>query len=201
MNPSATASQPRRRTGSFSGDVIPKGYQKKPAQLQQYTDEQLQLLEHSMGHVGPESYLSKLAGGDEETFNQIEAPALRQFNEILGGIGTRFSAGSGAGSMGTRRSSGFQNTGTAAASNFAQQLQSQRQSLQQNAVKDLIGLSSELLNKRPYERSLVERQEKPKTNWGGLAGGIVGAGIGLLGGPIGAIQGANFGHQVGQAFT
>ncbi len=160
MNPSATGAQPRMKTPKFSGDKIQKGF--KAGQLQQYTPEQLQLLEQTMGHVGPESYLSRLSQGDEDLFNEMEAPALRQFNQILGGIGTRFSAGSGAGSLGTRRSSGFQNTGTAAASNFAQELQSKRQDLMRQAIKDLTGISSELLDKRPYERTITE---KPKKWW------------------------------------
>jgi hypothetical protein len=197
MNPAATASRPRQKTGSFSGDVIPKGYQKKPAQLQQYTDQQLGLLEHAMSFAGPDSYLSRLAGGDEELFNEMEAPAHRQFQEILGGLGTRFSAGGGQGSLGTRRSSGFQNTGTAAASNFAQDLQSRRQELQRQAIMDLQGISATLLDKRPFERSLVERAPKQeKTNkWGSLAGGIVG-GVGgaFLGDPV---SGATFGSAVG----
>lgn len=198
MNPSATAAQPRRKTGSFSGDIIPKGYQKKPAQLQQYTDEQLQLLNQSMGHVGEGSYLSRLAAGDEELFNEMEAPALRQFNAGIGNLASRFSQGSGQGSLGTRRSSGFQNEGTAAMSNFAQELQAQRQGLQRNAVKDLIGLSSELLNKRPYERSLVEKPEEKPSKWGGLIGAGVGGAAGYFAGD--PLTGAKIGYDFGKQF-
>jgi len=75
MNPMATASQPRNKTPNFSGDKTPKGY--KAGALQQYTPEQLQLFEQSMGGVGPESYLSRLSQGDEGLFNEMEAPAFR----------------------------------------------------------------------------------------------------------------------------
>lgn len=203
MNPSATASRPRQKTGSFSGDIIPKGYQKKPAQLQQYTDEQLKLLEHSMGQVGEGSYLSRLAGGDEDLFNEMEAPAFRQFNAGLGGLASRFSAGSGQGSLGTRRSSGFQNEGTSAMSNFAQDLQSKRQGLQRQAIQDLMGFSSQLLDKRPYDRAMVEKPEKQSSGWGGLAGAGLGAAGGFFasgGNPYMALKGAQLGHTVGSQF-
>ncbi len=202
MNPAATSVSPRRRSNSFSGDVIPKGYQKKPAQLQQYTNEQLSLLENSMGHVGEGSYLDRLAGGDEDMFAEMEAPALRQFNQLQGNIASRFSGGGGGqGAMSSRRSSGFQNTSSAAASDFAQQLQSQRQGLQQQAVKDLIGLSGQLLDKRPYDRAMVEKPEKQPSGWGGLGGAAVGGFGGFLaGGPAGALKGAQLGYSVGSQF-
>lgn len=132
-------------------ESIPRGY--KAATLQQFTPEQLQLFKHLFSFLGPESYLSKLSGGDEETFNQIERPAMKQFSELLGGIGSKFS-GMG---LGARRSSGFQNTTSQAASDFAQQLQSQRLGLQNQALQDLSGLSNMLLGQRPYERTLAEK--------------------------------------------
>lgn len=178
-----------------TGNKIPSGY--KQGQIQQFDPQQQQLYQQGFQHLGPNSYLSKLAGGDQATFNQIEAPALRQFSELQGGLASRFS-GMG---MGARKSSGFQNTANAAASNFAQELQSNRQALQRQALQDLMGFSDQMLKQRPYEQFLVEKQQKQKTNWGGLIGGIGGAAIGAAGGPFGAIQGANFGHQVGQAFV
>ena len=53
----------------------------------------------------------------------MEAPALKQFSGLQGNLASRFSGmGSGA-----RRSSGFQNTSNQAASDFAQQLQANKQ--------------------------------------------------------------------------
>jgi hypothetical protein len=141
----------RGPTGMSSGDRIPKGYQ--AGQLQQFTPEQMQLFQSLFSHLGPDSYLSRLAGGDEALFGEIEAPALRQFSGIQGNIASRFS-GMGAGA---RRSSGFQNTMNQASSDFAQDLQSKRQGLQQEALKNLFGLSSELFSQKPYERFLTEK--------------------------------------------
>ena len=160
-NPTDSGSFSNKGSPNFGGDKIPKGY--KAGALQQYTPEQLKLLQHTMGFVGPDSYLSRLAGGDEELFNEMEAPALRQFNQLQGNIASRFSGGGGGqGAMSSRRSSAFQNATTSAASNFAQELQSKRQDLMRQAIRDLTGISSELLEKRPFERTLTE---KPKKWW------------------------------------
>ena len=176
--------------GGSTGDIIPKGYRK--GQLQQFTPEMMELFQQLFSHVSPDSYLSKLAGGDEETFNQIEAPAHRQFSELLGGLGSRFS---GMGSTGARKSSGFQNTGAAAASNFAQDLQSQRQGLQRQALMDLMGISSSLLGQRPNDQFLVEKQQKPQTGgFGGAASGALRGGLaGSTFGPLGSLAGGVLG--------
>lgn len=144
-----------------TGDIVPKGYSK--GQLSQYTPEQKELFQQMFSHVGPDSYLSRLAGGDEDIFNEMEAPAMRQFNELQGGLASRFSQGGGAGSLSARRSSGFQNSNTAAASNFAQDLASKRQGLQQQAIKDLMGISESLLGQRPEDKFLVEKPQRQNT--------------------------------------
>ena len=194
---SATGSM--RQRPNFSGDIVPKGY--RTGQLQQYTPEQLELFHQLFSQVGPESYLSKLAGGDESLFQEMEAPAMRQFSELAGGLANRFSTGSGRGSLGTLRSSGFQNTGTAAASNFAQDLASRRQGLQRQAIVDLMGLSHTLLGERPYERFFSKKPEEQGSGWGGAIGaGLGGLGGFLAGGPAGALTGATVGYKAGSAF-
>lgn len=187
-------------TPKFSGDKIPKGY--KAGSVQQYTPEQIQLLQQSIGNVGPDSYLSRLAGGDQGLFDEMEEPALRQFNELTGSLASRFSGGGGGqGAMSSRRSSGFQNSGSAAASDFASQLRSQRQTLQRQAIMDLQGISSQLMDKRPYDRALVQNPQKESSGWGGLAGAGIGAAGGFFaGGPMGAFAGANIGYKVGSSF-
>lgn len=177
----------RGPTGAV-GNKIPSGY--KAGQLSQFTPEQAQLFQQMFSHVSPDSYLSRLAGGDQGLFNEMEAPALRQFNELQGNIASRFS-GMGSGS---RRSSGFQNTMTSASSNFAQDLASRRQALQQNAIRELMGLSGDLLGQRPYETFLTQKQHKP--SWAETIGKLGGAIPGLIssfsgGGSVGdAIGGA-----------
>lgn len=178
------------------GNKVPSGY--KSGQLAQFTPEQMSLFQQLFSNVGPESYLSKLAGGDESQFEAIEAPAKRQFSAQLGNLASRFS---GMGGLGARRSSGFQNTATAASSNFAQELQAQRQELQRQALMDLMGISQNLLGQRPYEQYLVPKQRSsgflgslfgsaPKETLGAISGGFQGAiGGGMAGGFPGAALG------------
>ena len=153
------------------GNKIPSG--SKIGQIQQFTPEQMQLFQSLFGHVGPGSYLSRLAGGDQGLFEEMGAPALRQFSGIQGQLASRFSGlGTGA-----RHSSGFQNTATSAASDFAQDLQSRRQDLQRQALMDMMGISSNLLGQRPQEQFLYE---KKKPFWQQLLGGL-GEGLGHAG--------------------
>lgn len=177
---STSMSGSRGPTGLSSGqkmtgeNIIPKGYQR--GQLQQFTPEQMNLFQHLFSHVGPESYLSRLAGGDEGAFEQMEAPAHRQFQGQLGQLASRFS-GMG---MGGRRSSGFQNATTSAASNFAQNLQSQRMGLQSNALQQLMQMSQMLLGQRPEEQFLTEKPQNFMKSLGMSTASGIGQAIGTL---------------------
>ena len=186
----------RGPTGTV-GNKIPSGY--RHGQLSQYVPEQMQLFQQLFSHVSPESYLSRLAGGDQSFFGEREAPALRQFSDLQGNLASRFS-GMG---MGARRSSGFQNASTAAASNFAQELAARRSDLQRQAILDLLGLGDTLLGERPYETFLGEKKKK-KSFLQSLLGGAapaIGGGLGFLaGGPAGAMAGGQLGSAFGQAF-
>jgi hypothetical protein len=91
-------------------------------------------------------------------FNEIEAPAYSQFTAGLGGLASKFS---GMGGTGARKSSGFQNAGNQALSEFSQGLASQRQSLSSQALKDLFSMSNMLLSQRPFEY----REEKQEPDW------------------------------------
>jgi len=180
-------------TGNYNtsgwNEQIPEGYE--TTRIQKFTPQQMQQHEQMFQYAAPDSYLSRLAGGDQSMFKEVEAPALRQFNELQGNMASRFSGmGSGA-----RRSSGFQNAGNQAASNFAQQLQSNRQGLQRQALTDLRGLSGELLSANPYEVGL---QDKPQGFDWGSAIGAVGGGIAgfYAGGPSGAMTGAQMGSSM-----
>ncbi len=164
----------------------PKGY----SWSQQFTPEQMELFQQLFSNLSPGSYLSRLAGGEQGMFDEMEAPALRQFNEIQGGIASRFS-GMG---MGARRSSGFQNTMSQASSNFAQDLQSKRQGLQQQAIKDLMGLGNDLLGQKPYSLA-----EKPQSGWSKFAEAFGGALPGAIAGFAGSPSGFNQAAQNGAA--
>jgi len=163
---------------AVTGSKTPSGY--SSGSMANFTPEQMQLFKSLFSQVGPGSYTSRLAGGDQSLFEEMERPALRQFGEMQGNLASRFS-GMG---MGARKSSGFANTMNSAASNFAQDLQSRRQELQRQAIQDLMGMSSNLLGQKPFENYLVPK-EKP---WwqeliSSLGGSAVNAGVkGLMGG-------------------
>lgn len=130
-------------------------------QEQIYGPEAMQLYQQLFSHLGPDSYLSRLAGGDQSMFEEMEAPAMRQFQELTGQNASRFS-GMG---MGARKGSGFKNAQNQATADFAMNLQSRRQGLMQQAIKDLMGLSSELLDKRPSENLLMPKKQKKPGFW------------------------------------
>jgi hypothetical protein len=135
-------------------EKIPSGYKK--GAINNYTPEQHQLYQHALSFAGPDSYLSRLAGGDQSMFEEMEAPAMRQFQQLQSGLASQFS---GAG-MGARRGSGFQNAANQQTSDFAQDLASRRQGLQRQAIMDLMGLSHTLLGERPQQQFLIKKEHK-----------------------------------------
>ena len=158
---------------------------------QQFTPDQMQLMNQGMGMVGPDSYLYKLAQGDPELMAQMEAPEHAQFQGGLGNLASKFS-GMG---MGARKSSSFQNQATNAMSQFAQQLQSNRIGLQRQAVGDIMNYSNMLMGQRPY--ALQEAQQKQPSGWGSILGGLGGFGVGMTtGNPFAAIGMSKMGSQM-----
>jgi len=118
------------------------------------------------------------AGGNEEQWKQLEAPAIRQFGQLQGNIASRFS---GAG-MGARRSSGFQNAVGGAATDLAERLQGNRMGLQNQAIQNLMGLYQNLIGQDLNTTAFLPKQKK----WWeellpALAGGV-GTAAGSLGG-------------------
>ncbi len=126
-----------------------------------YTPEQERVFGNAEGLIDPNSFTSRLAQGDQSAFAEMEEPALRQFNDISGGIASKFS-GMG---MGGRNSSGFQNTMTSAGQDFASQLQSKRLELRNQAIKDMMGMSKQFLDFEPQETGLVKKREKKPKWW------------------------------------
>ncbi len=178
-------------------NIIPEGY--NYAQINQYDPQQQELHKRSFEHTGPDSFLSRLAKGDKSSFDEMEAPALRQFNDLQGNLAGRFSQ------AGALNSSGFKNAATAASSNFAQDLASRRHELQRQAIGDLDSLSQSLLARRPVEKVLAQKPGEHSRNTGingaiGAAGGAI-TGLAASGGnPAVGFQGAIAGHQVGSGF-
>ena len=125
------------------------------------------------------------AGGSPEQWAQLEAPALRQFQDLIGGIGARFS---GLG-MGAQKSSAFQNALGGAGADLAERLQANRLNLQRLAQSQLMDLYSGLINQNPYESFLIEKERKNR--WGGLLSGLTsGALAGSAFGPWGTAAGS-----------
>lgn len=172
-------------------------------QLPRMSDQTRALWEQLAGKIqGPTmggiDFLSKLASGDQSQFQQMEAPAMRQFGELSGNLSSRFS---GAGS-GSRRSSGFQNTMGGAGADLAERLQSNRMDLQQGAIEQLMGLYGQLMQNDPYQQ--FHYMKEPKLSWaqrlGGGFKGLLGGGItGSTFGPIGSGIGAGAGFLGGLA--
>lgn len=160
-----------------------KGTGYKQIQLPRLSPEQQALFSQVTGAIQPGlgggiGHLSQMAaGGSPEYWQQLEAPAMRQFNELQGQIASRFS---GAGT-GARHSSGFQNALGGASADLAERLQSQRLGLQQNAISQLLGLYGNLMGTETFDTAFLP---KKKPFWqellGGLSGGI-GQGLGTAG--------------------
>lgn len=149
---------------------------KSPEQMDMFR----QLMGGSQGAIGPAlGQMSSLAGGgDEETWRQLEAPAMRQFGELQGGMASRFSGMGG----GARRSSGFQNSMGSAGVDLAERLQGQRMGLQQSAQQQLMQLYQSLMGENLSENTLIPKQ---KSGWEKLLeglGGIGGSFAGTMGG-------------------
>ncbi len=181
-----------------SEENIPGGY--REAKLKQFTPEQMQLFQQLIQQIGPESFLARLAQGDESLFDEMEAPAMRRFNELQGNIASRFSS---MGRGGTR-SSGFKNTINQAGSDFAQDLASRRGELQRQAMLDLQGMGRELLGQRPYEKALVKKdypqqqQDQSGDFLSGIFNGLAGGAAGFAtGGVPGAVAGGASGFYKG----
>lgn len=165
--------------------------------INNYTDKQMQLHNQGYEYVDPNSYTAKLARGDQSAFAEMEKPALQQFNSIQGNIASRFS-GMG---MGSRNSSGFQNSMNSAAQDFAGQLQSKRADMRRQAIMDLMGLSNQILGQKPYEKGLVaDAQQEQKPAMGGWAP-VFGTAVGAIGGAYmgNPVAGAQAGYALGSA--
>lgn len=145
-------------TGRSSGL---KGTGYKQVSMPTMSPEQSQLFSQLIGGAGQGlgggglDYLSKLAaGGSPEMWEQLEAPAMRQFGGLTGQLASRFSGmGSGA-----RRSSGFQNVMGEAGADLSERLAGQRMGLQQQAIRDLMGLSQSLLGQKTFESALIPKE-------------------------------------------
>ena len=184
---------PAMSSNDYYQEKRPHGMQKYSSQ--KFTPEQMELYKNLFGKIGEGSDLSKLAGGDEAAFKEMEAPALKQFGGIMGQMASKFS-GMG---MGGRKSSGFNLAGGQAASDFAQELQAKRQETKRQAMQDLMGYSQMLMGQEPMDKGFISKKEKSAGGgWGGAASGAAsGAATGAALGPWGALAGGVIGGAAG----
>lgn len=183
--------------GPYSGQKLAGGF--RQGQVTNFSPEQMKLFQSLFSHVGPGSYTSRLAGGDESLFEEMEAPQMRQFQGLLGQLGSRFSQPA-EGALSARRSSGFQQAGSAATQQFAESLQSRRQELQRQAIADLMGMSRDLLHEQPYENYKYGPEKKQQSFLEKLFQGLPGLAGAGIGGLFGGLPGAQLGGQIGGSF-
>jgi hypothetical protein len=120
--------------------------------------------------------LLSMAQGQPGAFEQMEAPALAQFQQqIAPGIAQRY-AGSGIGA-----SSGMQNSLAGAGGNLAQNLQSQRMGLMQQSMHDVMGLGNMLLG-TPTQQFGLYQKENIFRDLMQLLGGASSQALGIWGG-------------------
>lgn len=121
-------------------------------------------------------FLSDMAQGGPESYAAFEKPAMRDFGALTGQMASRFS---GMGGAGARKSSGFQNTMGEQAASLSENLAERRMGLQQQAIRDLLGMSHTLMQTPTEEHMLMPKQPKKQPFWKELLGSAVG---GLAGG-------------------
>ena len=118
-----------------------------------------------------------MASGDEGTFDQLEKPALRQFNEVIApGIASRYSG------SGISNSSGMQNSIAGAGASLAEQLQSQRTGLMRQSMQDVLGLGNMLLGTPTQQFGITQKESllRDLMQLLGTAGGQFGSTYGAL---------------------
>lgn len=155
----------------------PKGYSQFELPTMGGGQKQIYDLLKSQSLGGGGDVLSRLfgtAGGDQQGFDQMEAPAMRQFQQqILPGIANRY-AGSG-----ISGSSGMQNAFAGAGTDLAERLQSNRMGYHERARDQVMNLMQSLLGTPTSQFGLVQKPNM-MADIMKLLGTGVGTGLGNL---------------------
>jgi len=160
--PMPISSYPARGTGYRAINIPTKSGEQSRA-----FSEALAALQPYLG--GAVGSMGRMASGQPEQFEQMEAPAMRQYQQLLGNIGARYS-GMG---MGAQKSSAFQNEMSSAASDLAERLQSQRLSMQQSAQEQLMNLFKSLMGEDLFDTQLMPKKSSFYKQFGlGMAPGM-----------------------------
>ena len=135
--------------GPYQGKKLGGGYTQ--GQMPNFTPEMMEFFSSLMDQLGEGSFLSRLANGDDSLTQEMEQGNMKEFNDLQGQMGSRFS-GMG---MGAQKGSGFKNAQNQASSDFASKLQGDRSAMRMNAIKELQGMGNNLLQQKPYENVAI----------------------------------------------
>jgi len=141
---------------SIPGAKIPKGFGLYSLPAMGTDQKQIyDLLKGQFQSGGPEVYqkLFGLAGGKSDLFEQLEVPALRQFQQVIAPeIAARYSG------SGISGSSGMQNAIAGAGANLAENLQSQRMGIMERSMQNVLGLGDRLLGTQTNQIGLYQKE-------------------------------------------
>lgn len=176
--------------GFFTG-TKEKNYQQSLLNPQQRkTEKGLQQAAQGRGGAfqNASNYYSDLLNDDSETFNQMQAPEMRRYNEqIVPDLAEQF-AGMGSGGM---SSSGFRNAAVGAGTDLSERLGAIRANLRQQGAQGLMNIGQQAM------QPTVQNVNRPATE--GFLSSMapaVGTAIGSLAGPVGSMEGNFLGNMV-----
>jgi len=150
----------------MSGFSLPKGY--SPVVMPKYNPQQQDFLKNLLNQLrgGTSSsvqHLSEMAMGNPSAFEGQEAQAMQFFNNKLApSISQQYAH------QGMLGSSAFQGSLASAGQGLSETMYNQRQDLQQQSIRDLLGLSTSLATNPTNEYGILAKPKKDKFNFGSL---------------------------------
>lgn len=133
-------------------------------------------------------YYRSLFDEDNDTYNKMKAPEMRQFNEqIIPGLSEQF-AGMGSGGL---SSSGFRNAAVGAGTDLSERLGAIRANLRQQGAAGLANIGQQALGN--YSQQVHQPGTEGLVDYIGPA---IGAAVGSFAGPVGTAAGGAFGNIV-----
>lgn len=151
-------------------------------------------IQNNAGYGQAQEWLNSLFN-DPSFFQNMEAPAFRQFNEeIVPGLANRFASMGSGGALG---STGFRNQLAREGSNLATNLAANRAGLQQQGVNQQLGYAQQPVNNflQMLQQSLQPTQNTYTPATSGLLGPTLGAAAGGFGVGAGNWLGKQFAGQ------
>jgi hypothetical protein len=150
----------------MQGFSAPKGY--SPVVMPKYNPQQQDFLKNLLnqlqgGSSSAVQHLSQMAAGSPAAFEGQEAQAMKFFNNKLApSISQQYAH------QGMLGSSAFQGSLANAGQELSENMYNQRQDLQQQSIRDLLGLSTSLATNPTNEYGVVAKPKKEKFSFGSL---------------------------------